>query len=66
MKRYLRKNWVVRWLRYLSTWRKHRAIIKELNNLDDKTLLDIGINRCDIDRLIWLEYDLERRGTNAK
>lgn len=62
MKRYLRKNWFLRWLRYLNTWREHRRIIKELNALDDKTLLDIGINRCDIDMLIWLEYDLERRG----
>lgn len=62
MKRYLRKNWIIRWLRYLNTWRQHRKVIKELNGLDDKTLRDIGINRCDIDMLIWLEHDLERRG----
>jgi len=66
MKRYLRKSWIIRWLRYVKTWREHRRIIKELNALDDKTLRDIGINRCDIDTLIWLEQDLERRGTHAK
>jgi len=34
--------------------------------MSDKTLADIGIRRCDIDNLIWLEYDKKRRGTNAK
>jgi uncharacterized protein YjiS (DUF1127 family) len=62
MKQLLNQNWVIRWLRYVNTWREHRRIIKELNALDDKTLRDIGINRCDIDRLIWLEYDKEKRG----
>ena len=64
MKQLLNQNWVIRWLRYVNTWREHRRIIKELNALDDKTLRDIGINRCDIDRLIWLEYDKEKRGKN--
>lgn len=62
MKQLLTKSWVIRWLRYLNTWREHRRIIKELNAMDDKTLRDIGISRCDIDRLIWLEYDKEKRG----
>lgn len=62
MKQLLNQNWVIRWLRYLNTWREHRRIIKELNSLDDKTLRDIGISRCDIDKLIWLEYDKEKRG----
>ena len=62
MKQLLNQNWAIRWLRYVNTWREHRRIIKELNALDDKTLRDIGINRCDIDRLIWLEYDKEKRG----
>ena len=66
MKSYLRNSWVMRWLRYINTWRKHRAIIKELNALDDKTLADIGIRRCDIDSLIRLDHDKKRRGTNAK
>ena len=66
MKSYLRKNWIIRWLRYVKTWRQHRRVIKELNALDDKTLSDIGINRCDIDLLIWLENDIKRRGKNDK
>jgi uncharacterized protein YjiS (DUF1127 family) len=66
MNKLLNNSWTVRWLRYLNTWRAHRRIVKELNALDDKTLRDIGINRCDIDTLIWLEFDKERRGTNAK
>lgn len=66
MKKKLLETWLIRFLRFVHTWREHRRIIKELNALDDKTLRDIGINRCDIDTLIWLEFDKERRGTNAK
>lgn len=58
-------NWLQRYLNYLKTWRKHRAVIKELNALDDKTLADIGINRCDIDRLIWLQEDKDKRGSKS-
>lgn len=58
-------NWLQRYLNYLKTWRKHRAVIKELNVLDDKTLADIGINRCDIDRLIWLQEDKDKRGSKS-
>ena len=66
MKKKLLETWIMRFLRFVNTWRAHRRIIKELNAMDDKTLRDIGINRCDIDTLIWLEFDKERRGTNAK
>lgn len=55
-------NWITRYLNYLKTWRQHRQVIKELNALDDKTLKDIGINRLDIDRLIWLKEDKQKRG----
>ena len=55
-------NWITRYLNYLKTWRQHRQVIKELNSLDDKTLKDIGINRRDIDRLIWLQEDKQKRG----
>ena len=66
MKKKLLETWIMRFLRFVNTWRAHRRIIKELNAMDDKTLQDIGINRCDIDTLIWLEFDKERRGTNGK
>jgi len=55
-------NWITRYFNYLKTWRQHRQVIKELNSLDDKTLRDIGINRRDIDRLIWLQEDKQKRG----
>jgi len=55
-------NWIVRYYKYLSTWRKHREVIKELNMLTDAELKDIGINRGDIDRLVWLQEDKENRG----
>ena len=55
-------NWLVRYYKYLSTWRKHREVIKELNRLTDAELKDIGINRVDINRLVWLKEDKENSG----
>jgi uncharacterized protein YjiS (DUF1127 family) len=46
-----------RYFNYLSTRVIHRRIVKGLNELTDSQLKDIGINRCDIDRVIWLEVD---------
>jgi len=66
MKKKLLETWIMRFLRFVHTWRAHRRIIKELNAMDDKTLRDIGIDRNDIDTLIWLEFDKEKRGTNGK
>jgi len=66
MKKLLKENWIVRYLNYIKTWRIHRETIKQLNKLTDKDLADIGINRGDIDRLIWLEEDktMRSRGKN--
>jgi len=55
-------RWVWRFLKYVQTWRHHRRLIKELNRLTDKELNDIGINRYDIDRLVWLGEDKSMRG----
>jgi hypothetical protein len=44
------------------TWRQHRETIKQLNQLTNKELLDIGISRDEIDQLIWLEADKQERG----
>jgi len=44
------------------TWRKHREVIKELNKLDEHQLEDIGLTRGDIDDLIWLEEDKQKKG----
>lgn len=56
-------NWIWRYLKYLRTWREHRRVIKELNAMSDKDLYDIGIARSDIDRLVWLQEDKDKRGT---
>lgn len=55
-------SWFWRYMNYLSTWREHRKVIKQLNAMSDKELADIGINRYDIDRLVWLEEDKTMRG----
>ena len=55
-------NWLQRYYKYLKTWRQHREVIKELNRLTDSELKDIGINRGDINRLVWLEEDKRERG----
>lgn len=59
-------KWVWRFFKYIKTWRAHRRVIKELNMLSDLELRDIGINRCDIDRLVWMKDDMEKRGSNDK
>lgn len=55
-------SWLHRYWNYLRTWREHRNTIKQLNRLSDRELRDIGLNRDDIDRLIWLEEDKKMRG----
>lgn len=55
-------NIINRFLKYIKTWRNHRQVIKELNMLTNKQLSDIGINRSDIDRLVWMPEDFEKRG----
>ena len=55
-------TWFWRYMNYLATWREHREAIKQLNQLTNRELRDIGINRADIDRLVWLEEDKNKRG----
>lgn len=55
-------SWFWRYMNYLATWREHRNAIKQLNLLNDRELADIGINRADIDRLVWLRKDKDARG----
>jgi len=43
-------------------WSEHRQAVKILNQMSDRELKDIGINREDIDRMIWLEEDKTMRG----
>ena len=53
---------IVRYLNYLKHWRVHRETIKSLNRLSDRELRDIGIQRGDIDKMIWLDEDRVQRG----
>ena len=40
-------------VRMLRVWRKYNEGLRELNRLDDRELADIGITRCDIQRIAW-------------
>lgn len=51
-----------RLMNYLTTRSEHRKTIKTLNRLSDRELKDIGLNRSDIDRMVWLEEDKTMRG----
>jgi uncharacterized protein YjiS (DUF1127 family) len=38
-------------LRFLQSWRRYNASLRELSHLDDRELADIGISRSDIPRV---------------
>jgi uncharacterized protein YjiS (DUF1127 family) len=59
-------TWFWRYINYLATWREHRNAIKLLNLLTDRELKDIGMNRGDIDRLVWLKEDKDMSGRETK
>ena len=40
-------------VRTLRVWRRYNECFRELNRLDDRELADIGITRCDIQRIAW-------------
>jgi len=55
-------NYFWRISNYLTTRAEHRRTIKILNQMTDSELRDIGISRCDISRLIWLDEDKSMTG----
>lgn len=59
-------SWFWRYVNFLATWREHRKAVKILNTLTDRELKDIGMNRSDIDRLVWLKEDKDNRGRETK
>ena len=59
-------SWFWRYVNFLATWREHRKAVKILNTLTDRELKDIGMNRSDIDRLVWLKEDKDSRGRETK
>jgi uncharacterized protein YjiS (DUF1127 family) len=40
-------------IRFLHAWKRYGSAVKELSNLSDRELADIGITRSDIPRLAW-------------
>jgi len=55
-----------RFWKYIIRWRSHRNIIKELNQLSDRELIDIGFSRSQINNLIWLDEDISKRGEKTR
>jgi uncharacterized protein YjiS (DUF1127 family) len=40
-------------VRFLRQWRRYNASLRELNQLGDRELADLGISRSDIPRIAW-------------
>jgi uncharacterized protein YjiS (DUF1127 family) len=40
-------------LRFLQSWKRYNASLRELYQLGDRELADIGITRSDIPRVAW-------------
>jgi uncharacterized protein YjiS (DUF1127 family) len=40
-------------LHYLHSWRRYAITVRELSNLNDRELADLGITRSDIPRVAW-------------
>jgi uncharacterized protein YjiS (DUF1127 family) len=38
---------------FLQSWRRYGTAVRELSNLSDRELADIGITRSDIPRIAW-------------
>ncbi len=40
-------------LQFLQSWKRYNASLRELSQLGDRELADIGISRSDIPRVAW-------------
>jgi uncharacterized protein YjiS (DUF1127 family) len=40
-------------VRFVQTWKRYNASLRELSQLGDRELADIGITRSDIARVAW-------------
>lgn len=40
-------------VRYLQAWKQYGVAVRELSNLDDRELADLGISRSDIPQIAW-------------
>ncbi len=55
MKKLALENYLTRFIRYIIDWRVTRRAIRQLHNLSDRELQDIGVNRYEIERLAYTE-----------
>jgi len=44
-------------LKFLQSWKRYNASLRELSQLGDRELADIGITRSDIPRIAWDSAD---------
>jgi uncharacterized protein YjiS (DUF1127 family) len=44
-------------IRFLDSWKRYNASLRELSALGDRELADIGISRSDIPRIAWEAAD---------
>jgi uncharacterized protein YjiS (DUF1127 family) len=40
-------------VRFIQSWKDYNAALRELNQLSDRELADVGITRSDIPRVAW-------------
>ena len=55
MKKLALENYLTRFIRYVIDWRKTRSVIRQLQELPDHTLEDMGIKRHEIECLAYTE-----------
>jgi uncharacterized protein YjiS (DUF1127 family) len=53
-----KKAMLVAIINFLRAWRRYNTTLRELSQLGDRELADIGITRADIPRVAW--EDAER------
>jgi uncharacterized protein YjiS (DUF1127 family) len=52
-------------MRYLQSWKRYGLTVRELSQLNDRELADIGITRADIPRIAWEHADYNARACRA-
>ena len=40
-------------INFIQSWKRYNTAVRELSNLGDRELADIGISRSDIPRVAW-------------
>ena len=55
MKKIVLENYLTRFMRYIVDWRATRKVIRQLHELPDSTLEDIGVPRHEIERLAYTQ-----------